>query len=95
MSAPMKFLLTRANTHKAIYALACATANVITLHPKEEQCTPNSVALGSHRRLALVAQFQALELVLTGLQETRMRVPRARGVGPYQVFAAAAGTRGQ
>ena len=43
----------------------------------------------------LATQFQAVHYVMIGLQETRRRIPRARGIGPYVSFAAAAGNKGQ
>jgi exonuclease III len=48
--------------------------------------------MDSHRRLDLAAQFQAIKLDIIGLQDTRLRKPRALAVGEYIVFAAAAAT---
>ena len=51
--------------------------------------------LASYRRLDLAAQLQAAKFVIIGLQETRLAVARALGIGLYHAFSAAANKRGQ
>ena len=85
----------RGTSARDIASLACATATVLTLHPTEERSSTSALTLDSHRRLDLAAQFQAAKLVIIVLHETRLSIPRALGIGPYPVFAATAGKRGQ
>ena len=73
----------------------CASANVLTLHPAEERPSSSLLKLGSHRRLGLASQFTAAGITVIGLQETRLSVPRATGIGQYLIFAAAANGKGQ
>ena len=70
--------------------LVCATANVLTLHPAEERLSTILLKLDSHRRLDLASQFTAAGITVIGLQETRLSVARATGIGQYLIFAAAA-----
>ena len=44
----------------------------------------------SHRRLELAAQFQVEDLVIIGLQDTRLRIARAGPIGPYRICVAPA-----
>ena len=60
--------------------LACATTNVLTLHPAEERAVQGSPMLDSHRRLDLATQFMASKLLLIDLQETRMSGAKAVGI---------------
>ena len=75
--------------------LVCATANVLTLHPAEERPSTSLLKLDSHRRLDLASQFTAAGITVIGLQETRLGVARAMGIGQYLIFAAAANGKGQ
>ena len=75
--------------------LVCATANVLTLHPAEERSSVTEPRLDSHRRLDLASQFLASQMTVVGLQETRLSVARAVGIGQYLIYAAAANARGQ
>ena len=59
----------------------CATANVLTLHPAEERPSTSLLKLDSHRRLDLASQFTAAGITVIGLQETRLGVARATGIG--------------
>ena len=63
--------------------LVCATANVLTLHPAEERPSTSLLKLDSHRRLDLASQFTAAGITVIGLQETRLGVARATGIGQY------------
>ena len=72
----------------------CASTHVLTLHP-QEKTGKEGTSMDSHRRLGLLAQFQAAKLTLVGLQETKCRRPRAKDTRPYRVFSSAAGPRGQ
>ena len=78
-----------------IEVLACATSNVLTLHPKEERAPASMLTVDSHRRLDLAAQFQTPKLVFFGQQETLLASARALGIGLYYACAAAANKRGQ
>ena len=80
---------------KGVYVFACASANVLTLHPPEERQFSVDKIFDSHRRLDLASQFAAAKLVRIGLRETRLKVARATGIAQYLVFAAAANARGQ
>ena len=80
---------------KDIVVLVCATANVLTLHPADEDSKDEIGKLDSQRRLDLAAQFQHEGYTIVGLQETRLRRPRAFPMGPFFGFSAAAGDKGQ
>ena len=73
----------------------CASANVLTLHPAEEMLNATAKNLDSHRGLDLASQFAAAKITVIGLQETRLRIARAFGIGHYLIFAAAANAKGQ
>ena len=60
-----------------IVELACASANVLTLNPQDKVSNQANPGLDSHRRTDLATRFQAASLMAVGLQETRLRVPRA------------------
>jgi hypothetical protein len=75
--------------------LVCATANVLTLDPAEERPSTSLLKLDAHRRLDLASQFTAAGITVIGLQETRLSVARATGIGQYLIFAAAANGKGQ
>jgi hypothetical protein len=70
-------------------------------HQMSLLCTPGrnsggmTVSIGSHRRLDLATQFMAMDLAIIGLQETRIRKPRAKDIAKHAVFASAATSRGQ
>ena len=81
--------------HEDFCILVCATANVLTLHPAEERLNDTESRLDSHRRLDLASQFTASQITVVGLQETRLSVARAAGIGQYPIFAAAANAKGQ
>ena len=80
---------------KDVIILKVASANVLTLHPADEARFAEQGCLDSHRRLDLAAQFQRFDYTVVGIQETRLRRPRAFPIGPYAAFAAASGDRGQ
>ena len=78
-----------------LVVMPSASAHILTMSPEEEAHRPQSVAFDSHRRLDLSEQCKEAKLVIIGLQETRMNRSRARPIGPYRVFVAAVGKRGQ
>ena len=78
-----------------VFAFWCATANVLTLHPTEERSSVTEPRLDSHRRLDSASQFVASQMTVMGIQETRLSVARAVGIGQYLIYAATANTRGQ
>ena len=74
--------LVAARARKNLVVMACASANILTMHPKEKLSVRQAKSVDSHRRHGLVAQFKAAKLVMTGLQETRRKWARASGIGP-------------
>ena len=78
-----------------LVSLASASANILTISPKDEILKRDVLAMDSHRILDLLAQFKAAKFLNVGLQETRMNNAGAKQIGPYTVLAAAAGPRGQ
>ena len=77
------------------FILVCAPANVLTLHPAEERSSVTEPRLDSYWRFDLASQFLASQMTVVSLQETRLSVARAVGIGQYLIYAAAANARGQ
>ena len=75
--------------------LVCATSNVLTLRPAEERPNTSLLKLDSHRRLDLASQFTAAGIPIIGLQDTRLGVARATGIGQYLIFATTTHGKGQ
>jgi hypothetical protein len=78
------------NTQADITIIACGSANVLTLHPRDEKPNAARPALDSHRRLDLASHFSARRMHAIGLQETKIRNIRGNTIADYSVISAAA-----
>jgi hypothetical protein len=63
--------------------LTCATANVLTLHPRDcqEDLDNDKAYVDSYRRIELATQFRAMSLGIVDIQETRLKQARAKWGG--------------